>query len=73
MTDSFAVDKANWDDRAMLHAAATPRTPFTEHDSVPWNTLPGRMVLDEATGEWRLEDTPSRLAASYTLQAVKAG
>ncbi|OXM63807.1 class I SAM-dependent methyltransferase [Amycolatopsis vastitatis] len=48
-------------------------TGFTEHDSVPWNALPGQMVLDEATGEWRLEDTPSRLAASYTLQAVKTG
>ncbi|WP_410591485.1 class I SAM-dependent methyltransferase [Amycolatopsis sp. lyj-23] len=46
-------------------------TAFTEHDSVPWNALPGQMVLEEATGEWRLEDTPSRLAASYTLQAVK--
>jgi SAM-dependent methyltransferase len=48
-------------------------TGFTEHDSVPWNALPGQMVHDEATGEWRLADTPSRLAASYTLQAVKTG
>ncbi|WP_410574882.1 class I SAM-dependent methyltransferase [Amycolatopsis sp. cmx-4-61] len=48
-------------------------TGFTEHDSVPWNALPGQMALDEATGEWRLSDTPSRLAASYTLQAVKPG
>jgi SAM-dependent methyltransferase len=48
-------------------------TAFTEHDSVPWNALPGQMTLDEATGEWRLTDTPSRLAASYTLQAVKGG
>ena len=48
-------------------------TGFTEHNSVPWNALPGQMVLDEATDEWRLEDTPSRLAASYTLQAVKTG
>ncbi|WP_206790771.1 bifunctional 2-polyprenyl-6-hydroxyphenol methylase/3-demethylubiquinol 3-O-methyltransferase UbiG [Amycolatopsis sp. MtRt-6] len=48
-------------------------TAFTEHDSVPWNALPGQMVHDEATGEWRLKDTPARLAASYTLQAVKTG
>lgn len=48
-------------------------TGFTEHDSVPWNALPGQMVLDPATGEWRLRDTPSRLAASYTVQAVKPG
>ncbi|MEV6879265.1 class I SAM-dependent methyltransferase [Amycolatopsis sp. NPDC051128] len=45
-------------------------TGFAEHDSVPWNALPGQMACDPA-GEWRLKDTPSRLAASYTLQAVK--
>jgi hypothetical protein len=48
-------------------------TGFTEHDSVPWNALPGQMVHNEAEDEWRLKDAPSRLAASYTLQAVKAG
>ncbi|EOD63188.1 class I SAM-dependent methyltransferase [Amycolatopsis vancoresmycina] len=48
-------------------------TAFTEHDSVPWNALPGQMVLDQDSGEWRLKETPSRLAASYTLQAVKGG
>ncbi|MDS0138171.1 MULTISPECIES: class I SAM-dependent methyltransferase [unclassified Amycolatopsis] len=48
-------------------------TAFTEHDSVPWNAWPGQMVHDDGTGEWRLRDTPSRLAASYTLQAVKTG
>ena len=48
-------------------------TGFTEHDSVPWNALPGQMTHDEAADEWRLTDTPSRLAASYTLQAVKGG
>jgi SAM-dependent methyltransferase len=45
-------------------------TGFVEHDSVPWDGLPGLMErLD--TGEHRLRDRPSRLAASYTLQAVK--
>ncbi|HTX62862.1 MAG TPA: class I SAM-dependent methyltransferase [Acidimicrobiales bacterium] len=45
---------------------------FEEHDSVPWNALPGQMVRDEL-GEWRLVEQPSRLAASYTLQAEKLG
>lgn len=46
-------------------------TAFTEHDSVPWNALPGQMTEDTETGEWRLTDEPWRLAASYTLQARK--
>ena len=45
-------------------------TGLVEHDSVPWEALPGRMTKDEH-GEWRLTDRPWRLAASYTLQAVK--
>ncbi len=45
-------------------------TGFAEHDSVPWDALPGQMeALD--TGEFRLADRPWRLAHSYTLQAVK--
>ncbi len=43
-------------------------TALVEHDSVPWLALPGQMTQDEA-GEWRLQDRPWRLAASYTLQA----
>jgi SAM-dependent methyltransferase len=45
---------------------------LTEHDSVPWQALPGRMdkTMD---GEWRLADQPWRLPHSYTLQAVKRG
>ena len=46
-------------------------TGLVEHDSVPWEALPGLMVVDER-GEWRLRENPERLAASYTLQAVKA-
>lgn len=46
-------------------------TAFIEHDSVPWNALPGQMTLDEETGEWRMTRDPRRLAASYTIQAVK--
>jgi SAM-dependent methyltransferase len=45
-------------------------TAFTEHDSVPWNALPKEMAEGEG-GEWLMRENPRRLAASYTLQAVK--
>jgi 2-polyprenyl-3-methyl-5-hydroxy-6-metoxy-1,4-benzoquinol methylase len=45
-------------------------TGLVEHDSVPWEALPQQMTRDDG-GEWRLKDRPWRLAASYTLQAVK--
>ena len=41
-----------------------------EHDSVPWEALPGQMERN-ALGEWRLRDRPFRLPLSYTLKAVK--
>jgi 2-polyprenyl-3-methyl-5-hydroxy-6-metoxy-1,4-benzoquinol methylase len=41
---------------------------LTEHDSAPWNALPGLMTEDEA-GEWRLSCRPRRLPATYTLEA----
>jgi SAM-dependent methyltransferase len=45
-------------------------TMLVEHDSVPWEALPGQMErLDH--GEWRLADRPERLPHSYTLQAVR--
>jgi len=47
-------------------------TGLTEHDSVPWNALPGQME-QLGGGEWRLIDRPWRLPHSYTLQAVKRG
>jgi SAM-dependent methyltransferase len=44
-------------------------TMLEEHDSVPWEALPGQMErVDDK--EWRLADRPWRLAHSYTLQAV---
>ncbi|MCB0911385.1 MAG: class I SAM-dependent methyltransferase [Propionibacteriaceae bacterium] len=46
-------------------------TSLTEHDSVPWEALPGLMEFDPGTGEYRLRDRPGRLPASYTLTAVK--
>ncbi len=45
-------------------------TGLTEHDSVPWEALPGQMTQIE-NGEWRLTDRPWRLPHSYTLQAVR--
>ena len=46
-------------------------TMLEEHDSVPWEALPGQMErLDSNPNEWRLTDRPWRLAHSYTLQAV---
>ncbi|MGH8995153.1 MAG: class I SAM-dependent methyltransferase [Acidimicrobiales bacterium] len=45
-------------------------TGLTEHDSVPWEAVPGQMSRDEH-GEWRLTERPWRLAASYTLQALR--
>lgn len=44
-------------------------TSLTEHDSVPWDALPGSMVLDEEIGEYRLRDRPERLPATFTLTA----
>ena len=44
-------------------------TSLVEHDSVPWEALPGQMA--ERDGEWRLRERPERLACSYTLQAFK--
>ena len=45
-------------------------TMLVEHDSVPWEALPGRMESLPG-GEFRLADRPWRLPHSYTLQAVK--
>jgi SAM-dependent methyltransferase len=53
-----------------LHAEGLQITGLVEHDSVPWDALPGAMTKDDR-GEWRLAERPWRLAASYTLQAVK--
>jgi SAM-dependent methyltransferase len=47
-------------------------TGLVEHDSVPWNALPGMMERLPG-GEWRLADRPWRLPHSYTLQAVRPG
>ena len=55
-----------------LLGAGLQITALEEHDTVPWEALPGQMEqVPEVFGEWRLRDRPERLPHSYTLQAVK--
>ena len=53
-----------------LLAAGLRLTMLVEHDSVSWEALPGVMQETDG-GEFRLAAEPWRLAASYTLQAVR--
>lgn len=46
-------------------------TAFEEHETVPWQALADGQMERLDSGEWRLVDRPERLAATYTLQAVK--
>jgi hypothetical protein len=39
-----------------------------EHDSCPWEALPGKMVAGP-DGEWRLTEGRERLPLTYTLRA----
>lgn len=56
---------------AVLDAGLTLEL-LAEHDSVPWDAVPGMMEMDEV-GEFRLRDRPDRLPASFTLVARRAG
>lgn len=47
-------------------------TQLVEHETVPWQALPGQMVQGDL-GEWRLRTQPERLPLTYTLQAVRPG
>lgn len=47
-------------------------TGLVEHQSVPWDALPGMMTRTEGD-ERTLADRPWRLPLTYTLQAVKRG
>jgi SAM-dependent methyltransferase len=47
-------------------------TGLVEHDSVPWRPLSGETMVSAGGGEWRLAEMPGRLAASFTIQAVKS-
>ena len=55
---------------AVMDAGMT-LTAIEEHDTVPWNPL-GEAMEDVGGNEFRLRDGPRRLAATYSLQAVKA-
>lgn len=47
-------------------------TALEEHDTVPWEALPGQMEpVADVLGEWRLRERPERLPHTYTLQARK--
>jgi hypothetical protein len=54
-----------------LGDAGLALTMLVEHDSVPWEALPGLMERLDG-GEWRLAERPWRLPHSYTLQAIRA-
>ena len=54
---------------AVLEAGLTV-TGFVEHQSIPWQGMPGQMHKIP-NGEWQLTDRPQRLPHSYTLQAVR--
>ncbi len=43
-----------------------------EHESVPYDALPGRME-QIGGGTWGLTDRSERLPHTYTLQAVQRG
>ena len=45
-------------------------TGLVEHQSVPWDALPGQMS-DVGGGEYQFRDRPWRLPHTYTLQAMK--
>ena len=47
-------------------------TGLVEHDTVPWRQLSGETMVSAGSGEWRLAEMPGRLAASFTIQAVKS-
>ncbi len=53
-----------------LLAQGLTLTGLAEHESVPWDFLPGQTER-LAGGEYGLAERPWRLAHSYTLQAVK--
>jgi SAM-dependent methyltransferase len=46
-------------------------TQLVEHDTVPWEALPGQMEQAGELREWRLVERPERVPLTYTLQAVK--
>jgi 2-polyprenyl-3-methyl-5-hydroxy-6-metoxy-1,4-benzoquinol methylase len=55
---------------ALLEAGMT-LTGLAEHDSVPWRPFSGAPMVSDGHGEWRLAELPERLAATFTIQAVR--
>jgi len=53
-----------------LFEAGMELTLLEEHQSVPWDAIPGQMT-DIGGGEMQLKDRPERLPHSYTLQAKR--
>ena len=53
-----------------LFEAGMDLTLLEEHQSVPWDAIPGQMT-DIGGGEMQLKDRPERLPHSYTLQAKR--
>jgi SAM-dependent methyltransferase len=47
-------------------------TGLAEHDTVPWRPFSGETMVSAGGGEWQLAERPGRLAASFTIQAVKS-
>ncbi|MFE9576110.1 class I SAM-dependent methyltransferase [Nocardia sp. NPDC006044] len=54
---------------ALLNAGLSI-TGLTEHRSVPWEALPGKMTRGDGD-EWHLTEHPERLPLSFTVQARK--
>jgi SAM-dependent methyltransferase len=54
---------------ALLNAGLT-LTMLIEHDSVPWEALPGQMI-ERSNGEFALDARTGVAPLSYTIQAVK--
>ena len=46
-------------------------TQLVEHDTVPWEALPGQMEQTGELREWQLVEHRERLPLTYTLQAVR--
>lgn len=56
-----------------LFDAGVHLTALVEHDSMPWEALPGQMVQEGEFDEWFLKTGRDRVPMTYTLQAVKRG
>jgi hypothetical protein len=58
-------------DTVSLARLGASMTGLAEHATVPWRPFSGETMVSGGAGEWRLAEVPERLAASFTIQAVK--